>query len=191
MNKRSTGASGCVADRPGCWCRRCGDWDLAARFVSGYLFQLRPTFGRWTVRPERITISPTCTPGPRSIAGGRLGRLGPTSGLFTGEGHLPVACTPEPAIGGADRRRGSNPASPSSTSGPCRSSGCTRIREPRSHTAAEAVAAQIVTLETGESTHGLGAGRDVRLTMGGEPTFVSSDDMEGAGMDRQRIGTGQ
>ena len=41
---------------------------LAARFVSGYLIQLKPDLRRRsTGRPAPRRISPTCTPGPRSI----------------------------------------------------------------------------------------------------------------------------
>jgi transglutaminase-like putative cysteine protease len=71
---------------------------LAARFVSGYLIQLtadqKSLDGPSGPRPT----SPTCTPGAKSIlpGAGWVG-LDPTSGLFAGEGHIPLSCTPEPA----------------------------------------------------------------------------------------------
>ena len=101
--------------------------------------------------------------------------LDPTSGLFAGEGHIPLACTPHPT----------SAAPITGTTGPPRSTFdftnvVHRVREdPRvtlPYTPEQWARIDELGAEVDER---LDAG-DVRLTMGGEPTFVSIDDMEGA-----------
>jgi uncharacterized protein (DUF2126 family) len=152
--------------------RHCG---LASRFVSGYLIQLKADqksldgpSGAEKDFTDLHAWTEVYLPG-----GGWIG-LDPTSGLLAGEGHVPLACTPDPSSaapisGGVDECE-------------CEfgfEMGVTRIYEsPR------------VTLPYTEEQWGkieslghaidadLKAG-DVRLTMGGEPTFVSVDDPDG------------
>jgi uncharacterized protein (DUF2126 family) len=101
--------------------------------------------------------------------------LDPTSGLFAGEGHIPLACTPDyasaaPVVGATDK---------------CEtiftfSNTVTRIHEdPRvtkPYTEEQWAAINATGLRVDEDL----LKGDVRMTMGGEPTFVSIDDMEGA-----------
>ena len=79
---------------------------LAARFVSGYLVQLTADLKSLDGPSGPRTTSPTCTPGARCIipGAGWVG-LDPTSGLFAGEGHIPLACTPDPGQRRAHHRR--------------------------------------------------------------------------------------
>ena len=66
---------------------------LAARFVSGYL-ELAPTRNHWTVRarPE-ADFTDLHAWAEVFIPGAGWVGLDPTSGLFAGEGHLPLAAT--------------------------------------------------------------------------------------------------
>ncbi len=84
--------------RLGCWCRLLRHLGLAARFVSGYLIQLKPDMKPLDgARGHRQRFHGSARVG-RSLSARRgLGGLDPTSGLFAGEGHIPLAATPEPS----------------------------------------------------------------------------------------------
>ena len=154
---------------------------LAARFVSGYLVQLvadqKPVDGPTGPSQDFTDLHAWCevyAPGAGWIG------LDPTSGLFAGEGHIPLACVPDP-VSAAPVTGYTDPCETEFTYSNTvqRIYEDPRVTKPYTETQWSDINA------LGQQVDEDIIQNDIRLTMGGEPTFVSIDDMEGAEWDTE------
>ncbi len=170
-----------------------------ARFVSGYSIQLKadkkPLEGPVGVLEDCTDLhawAEVFLPGAGWVG------LDATNGLLAAEGHIPLACTAEPSTAAAvfgtfgwDREHEDDKLNEefSFTMRVQRIEDTPRSTKPYAPEQWDAIVA------AGHQVDKVLEASDVRLTMGGEPTFVSVDDMEGAewntaalGPNKERLG---
>ncbi|MET0384149.1 MAG: transglutaminase family protein [Burkholderiaceae bacterium] len=157
---------------------------LAARFVSGYLIQLAPD-QKALDGPSGTEVDFTDLHAWCEVYLPGAGWIGfdPTSGLLAGEGHIPLACTPQPSSA-APISGGVDPSEVefSHRMAVSRIWESPRVTRPYSEEQWKAV------LALGDRVDARLVAGDVRLTMGGEPTFVSIDDRDGAEWNTEALG---
>lgn len=148
---------------------------IAARFVSGYLIQLAeakagqngPDRGPQSDSADLHAWAEAFLPGAGWIG------LDPTSGLLAGEGHIPLACTSSPAqaapISGTAERASIDFNYEMTVR---------RLSDARPLSLGDAEDEWVRIRQVAHRVDADLEAHDVRLTMGGEPTYVGIDDSE-------------
>jgi uncharacterized protein (DUF2126 family)/transglutaminase-like putative cysteine protease len=168
---------------------------LAARFVSGYLIQLKADVASLDgpSGPEADFTDLHAWAEVYLPGAGWVG-LDATSGLLAGEGHIPLACTADPLTAAPVTGSYSWTFDPDhGEQDTCQADFSYHMSVQRFHE--DPRVTKPYTDDQWRAIEALGhridehlRGGDVRLTMGGEPTFVSIDDMDGEEWNTTALG---
>jgi uncharacterized protein (DUF2126 family) len=168
--------SGSCRDMAWFLCQAFRHLGIASRFASGYLIQLKQDV-KSIEGPSGVDEDCTDLHAWTEVylpGAGWVG-LDPTSGLFTSEGHIPLCCTPNPS--------GAAPISGTLEEGTNSELNhemkVERIKEDIRVTKPYSKSVWNKIDNFGQKIDRDLKKQDVRLTMGGEPTFISIDDKEG------------
>ena len=167
--------SGSCRDMAWLLCQALRHLGLATRFASGYLIQLAQDVksldgpsGTETDFTDLHAWTEVFLPGAGWVG------LDPTSGLFAGEGHIPLCCTPNPSSAApiSGTFEGGVNATLDHDMSIQRIYEAPRVTRPYTDRQWHDIDALGDRIETRLQD------ADIRLTVGGEPTFVSIDDRE-------------
>ncbi len=156
---------------------------IAARFVSGYLIQIADETASEDGSPGHADSADFHAWAEAFLPGAGWVGMDPTSGLFAGEGHIPLVCTPN----------ASKAAPIAGTVEPSKvdleySISIRRLSDPRSTSTLAAERDWTLVQQVAHTVDADLEAQSVRLTMGGEPTFVGIDEPESAQWNIDALG---
>jgi uncharacterized protein (DUF2126 family)/transglutaminase-like putative cysteine protease len=158
---------------------------IAARFVSGYLIQLveEGTVLNGPSGAQQLDTADLHAWAEAFLPGAGWIGLDPTSGFLAGAGHIPLACTSTAAQAAPISGTAELASADFSYSMSIR-----RLNDSQVQSTSNAEEQWLRVRQVAHSVDAALETHDVRLTMGGEPTFVGIDDPESAQWNIDALG---